>query len=158
MQIKIVSLILLCVAISACEKTKEILGLTRETPDEFQAVEHPPLEIPPEFTLRPPQPGSPRPQEITHPKTLEQKLFKRSPASNQSDEVAPPIFKATPSQPRSKATRQVLYEAGTQIRQPDIKEVVNREAYEADMGSSEEKPATFMQSLSSWEKKKEDPK
>lgn len=52
----------LCV--SACgDKTKEKLGLTRQSPDEFTVVKRAPLSVPPEFSLRPPEPGAPRPQE-----------------------------------------------------------------------------------------------
>ncbi|KJS38300.1 MAG: hypothetical protein VR70_10355, partial [Rhodospirillaceae bacterium BRH_c57] len=38
---------------------KETLGLNRQAPDEFQVVSRPPLAIPPEFKLRPPEPGAP---------------------------------------------------------------------------------------------------
>jgi|HubBroStandDraft_1064217.scaffolds.fasta_scaffold243067_2 hypothetical protein len=38
-------------------------GLTRDTPDEFTVVTRAPLSMPPDFTLRPPQPGAPRPQD-----------------------------------------------------------------------------------------------
>lgn len=37
-------------------------GLTRDAPDEFTVTTQPPLSIPPNFNLRPPQPGAPRPQ------------------------------------------------------------------------------------------------
>jgi hypothetical protein len=49
----------------ACEGTKEQLGLTRRTPDEFAVVQRAPLEMPPDFYLRPPTPGAARPQEQT---------------------------------------------------------------------------------------------
>jgi hypothetical protein len=38
-------------------------GLTRDTPDEFTVVTRAPLSMPPDFTLRPPQPGAMRPQD-----------------------------------------------------------------------------------------------
>jgi hypothetical protein len=38
-------------------------GLTRDAPDEFTVVTRAPLSMPPDFTLRPPQPGVARPQE-----------------------------------------------------------------------------------------------
>lgn len=38
-------------------------GLTRDPPDEFQVTTRAPLTVPPDFNLRPPQPGQPRPQE-----------------------------------------------------------------------------------------------
>jgi hypothetical protein len=39
--------------------------LDRVGPDEFAVESRAPLTIPPEFELRPPQPGAPRPQEAT---------------------------------------------------------------------------------------------
>jgi hypothetical protein len=38
-------------------------GLTRDAPDEFSVTTRAPLSMPPQFTLRPPRPGAPRPQE-----------------------------------------------------------------------------------------------
>jgi hypothetical protein len=38
-------------------------GLTRDAPDEFQVTTRAPLSMPPDFALRPPQPGAGRPQE-----------------------------------------------------------------------------------------------
>ncbi|SOD96110.1 DUF3035 domain-containing protein [Caenispirillum bisanense] len=52
-------------ALSACGNTKQVLGLEREGPDEFTVVSRAPLSIPPQFSLRPPEPGAPRPQEGT---------------------------------------------------------------------------------------------
>lgn len=51
------------VALSACETAQEQLGLTKEAPDEFKVVKRAPLEMPPNYTLRPPSPGTARPQE-----------------------------------------------------------------------------------------------
>lgn len=49
--------------LAACSDTKERLGLTRSLPDEFAVVKRAPLALPPDYNLRPPQPGAPRPQE-----------------------------------------------------------------------------------------------
>jgi len=38
-------------------------GLTRDAPDEFTVVTRAPLSMPPDYTLRPPQPGAIRPQD-----------------------------------------------------------------------------------------------
>lgn len=55
----------LCAALllSGCADAKKQLGLEKSAPDEFAVVKRAPLEMPPEFTLRPPEPGAPRPQE-----------------------------------------------------------------------------------------------
>ena len=40
-------------------------GVTRDVPDEFVVTTRAPLSMPPDFQLRPPRPGAPRPQEQT---------------------------------------------------------------------------------------------
>lgn len=50
--------------LSACTDAKKQLGIEPITgPDEFAVVKRAPLEMPPDFGLRPPMPGTPRPQE-----------------------------------------------------------------------------------------------
>jgi hypothetical protein len=39
-------------------------GLTRDAPDEFSVTTQAPLTVPPDFAIRPPQPGAPRPQDL----------------------------------------------------------------------------------------------
>lgn len=56
--------LLACVGVSACGSTKQALGLTKVTPDEFRVVTKAPLVVPPDYALRPPAPGEPRPQEL----------------------------------------------------------------------------------------------
>lgn len=54
----------LVLAVAACGgNTKQMLGLDKPPPDEFTVVSRAPLSVPPEFSLRPPDPGAPRPQE-----------------------------------------------------------------------------------------------
>jgi hypothetical protein len=59
------ALALLAPAAAGCSSTKEMLGLTKRSPDEFQVVSRAPLSMPPDYSLRPPTPGAPRPQEGT---------------------------------------------------------------------------------------------
>lgn len=51
--------------LSACDSTREVLGLTKRQPDEFRVVTRAPLSLPPDYSLRAPTPGAPRPQEGT---------------------------------------------------------------------------------------------
>ena len=49
-------------ALTACGGTvQESLGLGKRSPDEFQVVRRAPLILPPDYSLRPPEPGSPGP-------------------------------------------------------------------------------------------------
>jgi hypothetical protein len=50
--------------LGGCHSTSRALGLSKVTPDEFRVVTKAPLVIPPDFALRPPAPGQPRPQEL----------------------------------------------------------------------------------------------
>ena len=66
MQIKLLVLLAGSAALlTACSgNVKQALGLKREGPDAFKVVSHPPLDMPPEFNLVPPQPGAARPQRV----------------------------------------------------------------------------------------------
>ena len=48
-----------------CSDLKRSIGLERTSPDEFAVESRAPLTMPPDFELRPPQPGAARPQEMS---------------------------------------------------------------------------------------------
>ena len=50
--------------LSGCNSATKALGLAKVTPDEFRVVTKAPLIVPPDYSLRPPAPGEPRPQEL----------------------------------------------------------------------------------------------
>lgn len=50
-------------SMASCEKTKEQFDFSKKAPDEFAVVRRAPLEMPPDYTIKAPQPGAPRPQE-----------------------------------------------------------------------------------------------
>ena len=50
--------------LGGCSSMRQSIGLTKVTPDEFLTVSTAPLTVPPEYGLRPPAPGQPRPQEL----------------------------------------------------------------------------------------------
>lgn len=50
--------------LSGCGTTRNALGMQKVTPDEFRVVTKAPLVVPPDYSLRPPAPGEPRPQEL----------------------------------------------------------------------------------------------
>ncbi|MBM3502796.1 MAG: DUF3035 domain-containing protein [Alphaproteobacteria bacterium] len=52
------------VGLAACSGVRQQLGLEPTAPDEFAVVRKAPLTLPPDFNLRPPRPGAPRPQEL----------------------------------------------------------------------------------------------
>lgn len=60
----IASLGLAGLGLSGCKSTQAALGMTKVVPDEFAVVTKAPLVVPPDYALRPPSPGEPRPQEL----------------------------------------------------------------------------------------------
>ena len=51
-------------AASGCAGFSNALGANKVAPDEFRIVTAAPLTLPPDYNLRPPRPGEPRPQEL----------------------------------------------------------------------------------------------
>jgi Protein of unknown function (DUF3035) len=49
--------------LAGCSDFKKTMGLEPTLPDEFAVESRAPLTVPPDFDLRPPTPGAPRPQE-----------------------------------------------------------------------------------------------
>jgi hypothetical protein len=49
--------------LAGCSDARQAMGLGKRAPDEFTVVKRAPLSLPPEYALRPPEPGAPRPQE-----------------------------------------------------------------------------------------------
>ena len=50
--------------LAGCQTASKAFGLAKVTPDEFRVVTKAPLTLPPDYSLRPPEPGEPRPQEL----------------------------------------------------------------------------------------------
>jgi hypothetical protein len=72
----VVAVLGLAVALGGCgNQVRQALGMTKRSPDEFQVVAHAPLTLPPDFNLRPPEPGAPRPQEGTARDQAQTALF-----------------------------------------------------------------------------------
>ncbi|HEY7852619.1 MAG TPA: DUF3035 domain-containing protein [Caulobacteraceae bacterium] len=59
-----VMLVMGAASLSGCNTASRALGMSKVTPDEFRIVTEAPLVVPPDFSLRPPAPGEPRPQEL----------------------------------------------------------------------------------------------
>lgn len=104
-------------ALAGCGKnTKEDLGLEPGAPDEFSVMRRAPLEMPPDYHLRPPAPGAPRPQE---PSTVVQ-----------AQTIA--LGGAQPADlPVTSGEQALLREAGAEQRAADIRSEVAVEADQA---------------------------
>jgi hypothetical protein len=83
--------------LSGCSGFKRAIGLDPTMPDEFEVEARAPLTIPPDFSLRPPKPGAPRPQEVSTDKLAREDLDSAGPgksdkqASNADPPDPPPL-------------------------------------------------------------------
>jgi hypothetical protein len=55
---KLIALAGISLALCGCNTFREAIGATKNPPDEFTVLTKAPLVIPPDFNLRPPQPGA----------------------------------------------------------------------------------------------------
>ncbi|MFM8991813.1 MAG: DUF3035 domain-containing protein, partial [Alphaproteobacteria bacterium] len=55
--------LLLALGLGGCTETRRAVGWEKAPPDEFKILTRAPLAMPPDYGLRPPTPGAPRPQE-----------------------------------------------------------------------------------------------
>jgi len=120
----------LVLVLAACSGVRQQLGLARSAPDEFTVVRKAPLVIPPDFNLRPPQPGTLGPQE-PDPSTRAQTALlggdsRPGPAATSRGEQA------------------LLASAGTAAAAPNIREVLAAES------SLTQRDENFVQRLMFW--------
>jgi DUF3035 family protein len=85
----------IAVVLSGCTNFKQAIGLEPTSPDEFAVESRAPLTIPPDFSLRPPAPGAPRPQE-----------------SNVAEKARGVLDNAGPGEPGKQASGSLKYQGG----------------------------------------------
>ncbi len=118
--------------LSACASAAQALGVTKVTPDEFRVVTKAPLTVPPDFSLRPPAPGEPRPQE----------LQPESAARNA-------ILGARSAEQRSEGEKLLVAKAGAEKADPLVRYVVDDE-----FGDLAHKEPSFADKVMFWRKDK----
>ena len=72
-------------ASAGCAAAGRALGVEKVTPDEFRVVSKAPLVVPPDYALRPPAPGEPRPQELQPESAARNALLGQREAEARSD-------------------------------------------------------------------------
>jgi hypothetical protein len=110
-----VLILMALLSLSSCDDTKRALGIDKSIPDEFAVVRRAPLVMPPNFNLRPPAPGSERPQEGTS----SEQAFSALVGRNRLDGYRVRGFSA--------GEVEFLALAGADIIVPNIREKVDRE-------------------------------
>jgi hypothetical protein len=85
------------------DKLSRTFGLTRDAPDEYTVTTRAPLSMPPDYNLRPPRPGAPRPQEQSERQQAEEALVPQlalnAPTASDSPGQAALVQQAGPPAP-----------------------------------------------------------
>ncbi len=108
-------------ALSACEGVKNQLGFGKQSPDEFKVVSRAPLSLPPDYTLRPPEPGIPRPQEGTTSQQAKNAIF------SLQQPQAGTLESKIGSDDRSLGELSLLKAAGAGQSDPNIRRILDAE-------------------------------
>ena len=109
----------LAIGLGGCDSVSEAFSEKKSSPDEFAVFSEPPLSMPPDFGLRPPRPGAPRPQKST-PRFQAKSAMLRAGRSN-------PIQRPPP-RGSSQGLQVLLRETGALEANPDIRALVNKES------------------------------
>lgn len=134
-------LVLLLAACSGGD-VRNTLGLNRKAPDEFRVLARPPLTVPPEFTLRPPQPGqelpvglSPRDDAAAAVLGPEHQTLEQKAAGASADSAIAPVTAGSLASP---ADANFLNRVGGEAADPNIRTVIQQEQIQAEQATEEE--------------------
>jgi hypothetical protein len=131
----VAGLALATAGLTGCDAARETFGFTKQAPDEFEVVTRAPLVIPPDFGLRPPEPGAQRPQEKDIRDQARETVLGRAPAAGGSQVASTGGNASGPS--LSAGEHALLAKAGALDADPAIRRTVDRESTllaEADEG------------------------
>ena len=109
--------------LGGCDETRKALGQVKQPPDEFAVFQRAPLSLPPDYGLRPPAPGSERPQAVNPRDQARAALGQRQPASD------PSLANL------SQGERQVLQLSGGSRVDPAVRGQVNAETRDLEADS-----------------------
>ncbi|MDP6603110.1 MAG: DUF3035 domain-containing protein [Rhodospirillales bacterium] len=108
--------------LAGCDDARRLFN-AKTPPDEFAVYARPPLSMPPEFTLRPPAPGSPPLQEV-NPRAGAQQSLVGAPARQRADQSGRSAFGDA-----SPGLRAILESTGAVDADPDIRAQINRDSF-----------------------------
>ena len=77
-RIRLAAILGTALVLISCQALRQATGLTKQSPDEFTILTKSPLVIPPDFNLRPPQPGIAARYEVDPAERAQRALFPQS--------------------------------------------------------------------------------
>lgn len=117
--------VMMAVGLGGCGQLRDALGQTKDPPDEFQVVARAPLALPPNYDLRPPRPGTPRPQERSTTDAAAERILGRT--SRASTTVNANAVPAAPVVVNSIGEAKFRQQLGLDQAETDIRTMVDQE-------------------------------
>jgi hypothetical protein len=118
---RVLLVLVLLSALGACDTIRKVVGVDKTPPDEFTVISRAPLDLPPDYSLRPPQAGALRPQETTPTQVARQTVFRAGEKSDAATTAALAVGG------RSSGEVSLLRQAGAGSIDPNIRQLVNQE-------------------------------
>ncbi len=105
----------LVLILSGCQSTRRAIGLEKTVPDEFAVASPTPLAIPPDYSLRPPAPGTDRPQQLSASQQARMALVGRAKLQDYMNRGL------------TRGEASLLDRAGADVVPPNIRETLDKE-------------------------------
>ena len=121
-----IALILLPLILTSCGEAKKQLGFDKQAPDEFTVVTRAPLNMPPDYNLRPPQPGAPQPQDGNMRDKAKQALIGNKKSGSNVLQFGSGGTTGS-SSGSSQGEKLLLKKAGAEGTDPSIRRIVDQE-------------------------------
>ena len=112
-------------ALSACQSVREATGVAKLAPDEFTVLTKAPLIVPPDYNLRPPQPGA-ADRNLSSPADMARNaLFQQQDAATAAARLG---------QDFSQGERLLLARSGASLADPAIRQQIGIDSGQTDQG------------------------
>lgn len=105
--------------LGGCSSARTALITSKTPPDEFAVYSRAPLTLPPDYALRPPQPGETRPDGVDPQREAKNALFGTANGTGGTSEMSQAAI--------SPGLRQLFHETGADKANPLIRQEVNNE-------------------------------
>ena len=112
-------------ALSNCQSVREATGVAKLAPDEFTVLTKAPLIVPPDYNLRPPQPGA-ADRNLSSPADMARNaLFQQQDAATAAARLG---------QDYSEGERMLLARTGASLADPTIRQQIRIDSGQTDQG------------------------
>jgi len=114
-------------ALAGCQSVREATGVAKLAPDEFTVLTKAPLIVPPDYNLRPPQPGAPDRNQSSPADMAYNALFQQQDAATAAARLG---------QDYSESERLLLARSGGSLADPRIRQQIEIDSGQSDQGEN----------------------